>query len=111
MKRVIPFLVFIFFVCGFLGCNTSTTLENTTTTLENTTTTYTTSSTTITTEELLVVDFNSMGGSEVVAISVTEGSTISIPEVFKEGYTLEGWYTSVNNGVTYDENGLFFQMK
>lgn len=107
MRRVILFLIFMFFVYGFLGCNATTTLENPTTTLESQTTTYTTQSTTITTEKQLTVTFNSMGGQEVDSLSVDKGSTIQIPEVSKEGYTLEGWYTSINNGVTYDEKWSF----
>lgn len=53
------------------------------------------------------VTFNSKGGSEVKPFYVMPGSTISIPQVSKEGYTLDGWYTSVNDGMTLDERWSF----
>ncbi len=53
------------------------------------------------------VTFNSNGGSEVAPVYVMPGNTIIIPQVSREGHTLEGWYTSVNGGVTFDERWSF----
>jgi uncharacterized repeat protein (TIGR02543 family) len=53
------------------------------------------------------VTFDSGGGTSVLPVFITPGKTILIPEVSKLGYTLEGWYTSVNNGVTLDEKWSF----
>ncbi len=57
--------------------------------------------------EEYTVYFNTDGASELSAITLEEGSTISIPEVIKENYTLEGWYTSADFGVTLDEKWDF----
>ena len=54
-----------------------------------------------------IVNFDSMGGTEVSTIDVQKGSTISIPSVTREGYTLVGWYTSLNDGETLDEKWSF----
>jgi len=51
--------------------------------------------------------FDSNGGSAVASVNIQEGSTIAIPTTSKEGYTLEGWYTSLNGGVTLDEKWSF----
>ena len=51
--------------------------------------------------------FESKGGTDVDSLTVEEGKTISVPVVSREGYTLEGWYTSVNGGVTLDEKWSF----
>ena len=53
------------------------------------------------------ITFESNGGTEVRSISVKEGESISIPSIIREGYTLEGWYTSINGGVTLDERWSF----
>jgi uncharacterized repeat protein (TIGR02543 family) len=53
------------------------------------------------------VMFNPMGGTEVASVNVEQGQTIRIPQVSREGYTLEGWYTSLNEGVTLDERWSF----
>ena len=104
MKRSIPFfLVFMFFICGLSACN------NLTTNLP--TTSIKTDLTTIQTEDLIQVTFNSMNGSSVEPVYVVKGSTLTIPSVSKEGYTLEGWYTSVNEGVTFDEKWSFLSNK
>ena len=53
------------------------------------------------------VQFDSIGGSEVVPVYVQPGNTIPAPSVSKEGHTLEGWYTSINEGETLDERWSF----
>jgi len=53
------------------------------------------------------VTFDSRGGSLLDPIYVQEDSTIIIPVATKDGYTLEGWYTSLNGGVTLDEKWSF----
>jgi len=54
-----------------------------------------------------VVCFETMGGSAVDSVIVQKGATIQIPTVTREGYTLEGWYTSINSGITLDEKWSF----
>jgi uncharacterized repeat protein (TIGR02543 family) len=53
------------------------------------------------------VIFDSKGGTVVSPVYVMPGKTILIPEVSKIGHTLDGWYTSVNNGATFDERWSF----
>jgi len=53
------------------------------------------------------VTFNTQGGTEVSPVYVLPGRTILIPSTTREGYTLDGWYTSVNNGATLDERWSF----
>ena len=55
----------------------------------------------------VTVDFISNGGSVVSSVTVEKGSAISMPSVVKEGHTLDGWYTSLDNGVTLDEKWSF----
>lgn len=58
-------------------------------------------------EEKINVIFKS--NNEIVNMyeNVIVGSTINMPNVSKEGHTLEGWYTSLNNGETFDEKWKF----
>lgn len=49
-----------------------------------------------------VVVFDSNGGSSIESIQVEHGNLLSKPDVSKEGYSLEGWYTSLDNGETFD---------
>jgi len=53
------------------------------------------------------ITFESNGGTEVGSITVKEGKSISVPNISREGHTLEGWYTSINGGVTLDERWSF----
>jgi len=53
------------------------------------------------------VTFDSNGGTVIDPVHVLIGHTIAIPVVTKNGYTLDGWYTSVNGGVTLDERWSF----
>jgi uncharacterized repeat protein (TIGR02543 family) len=48
-----------------------------------------------------------MGGSQVDAIELEEGKTIPVPEVTREGYTFDGWYTSLDDGKTFDSKWSF----
>ena len=53
------------------------------------------------------VSFDSRGGTTILNQHVPPGSKISIPVVSKEGFTLEGWYTSLDNGQHLDEKWSF----
>ncbi len=57
------------------------------------------------------IDFDSRGGTDVPSIFVKSGSSISIPSVSREGFILEGWYTSLDNGITLDERWSFTKDK
>ncbi len=59
------------------------------------------------TEVLYSVSFQSNGGNAVETQYITEGKTVEIPSINREGYTLEGWYTSLNGGSTLDEEWVF----
>jgi uncharacterized repeat protein (TIGR02543 family) len=56
----------------------------------------------------VTVSFDARGGTPVNSIIVDKGSYIDIPESTKIGHTLEGWYTSLNNGVSLDQKWDFF---
>jgi uncharacterized repeat protein (TIGR02543 family) len=44
-------------------------------------------------------DFNSDGGSDVTAMSGTDGTTITLPSApTRTGYTFDGWFTSATGG-------------
>jgi uncharacterized repeat protein (TIGR02543 family) len=53
------------------------------------------------------VTFETNGGTPVTPTYVLPGKTILIPSTTKDGYTLDGWYTSVNGGITLDERWSF----
>jgi uncharacterized repeat protein (TIGR02543 family) len=53
------------------------------------------------------VQFESQGGNTVEDLLIQEGQSLSIPEVSREGYTLDGWYTSLDDGESYDEKWSF----
>jgi len=53
------------------------------------------------------VTFNPMGGTEVGHVNVEQGQAITIPQVSREGHTLDGWYTSLNEGAILDERWSF----
>jgi uncharacterized repeat protein (TIGR02543 family) len=55
----------------------------------------------------LTVSFDSKGGTSVEEIEVEKGAYLQAPQVFKEGYTFDGWYTSQNSGDTLDEKWSF----
>ena len=58
-------------------------------------------------KEKFLVTFNSLEGTNVENVVVEEGSTLVIPATTRTGYTLDGWYTSLNSGLTYDEKWIF----
>lgn len=53
------------------------------------------------------VEFEPNGGVEIEPQKVEGESSIQVPIAIREGYTLEGWYTSLNNGQTLDEKWSF----
>ena len=55
------------------------------------------------------VAFDSRGGSIIPNQIVEPNSFISPPNVFKEGHNLEGWYTSLNDGVTLENRWNFLE--
>lgn len=54
------------------------------------------------------VSFDSREGSVVSPQTVEPNSFISSPNVSKEGHALEGWYTSLNGGLTLENKWNFF---
>jgi uncharacterized repeat protein (TIGR02543 family) len=58
-----------------------------------------------------IVSFESNGGTLVPQQTLLENSLISIPIVSKEGHTLDGWFTSINNGITLSDKWNFFTDK
>lgn len=57
------------------------------------------------------VTFDSRGGSGVNSQVVSAESLLAPPTVVKEGHTLDGWYTSLNDGQTLDYKWNFFTDK
>ncbi|MCF7931716.1 MAG: leucine-rich repeat protein [Acholeplasmataceae bacterium] len=55
----------------------------------------------------ITITFEANGGTVVAPQKVIEGARLSIPMTIREGYTLDGWYTSINGGVTFDEKWSF----
>jgi len=49
---------------------------------------------------IYTVVFDARGGSEVEAQQVGENELLIVPHTLKQGYTLEGWYTSLENNST-----------
>ena len=58
-------------------------------------------------EDYHIVHFISNFDTEVPSQQVLKGSALSVPNITREGYTLEGWYTSLNNGAILDEKWSF----
>jgi basic membrane protein A and related proteins len=58
-------------------------------------------------DELLKVTWDSMGGSAVDPTYVQLGSYLQLPETHREGYLFDGWYTSIDQGATLDEQWSF----
>ena len=54
------------------------------------------------------VSFDSRGGSNVPNQIVEPNSFVAPPQVSKEGHILEGWYTSLNGGLTLENKWNFF---
>jgi uncharacterized repeat protein (TIGR02543 family) len=57
---------------------------------------------------LFTVTFDSLGGSTVNSQFIESNGFLSPPSVSREGHTLEGWYTSINNGSTLEFKWDFF---
>ena len=60
---------------------------------------------------MVTVSFDASGGSPVEDIEVTKGSLLTVPTSLREGYTIDGWYTSADLGETYDQKWVFESMK
>lgn len=58
-------------------------------------------------EQTYTIVFETNGGTPVESLDVLEGGKLPIPTTSREGYTLDGWYTSVNGGITLDEKWSF----
>jgi len=81
-KLRFQFLFIVFFVLLITGCTDTTNKE-------------------------VTINFDSRGGELIDSIEVTIGRTIEPPLTTRVGYTLEGWYTSLDQGTTLDERWLF----
>ena len=57
--------------------------------------------------ETYVVTFDAKGGNTPNVQYVERGRTASMPSSIREGYTIEGWYTSLDEGITLDEKWSF----
>lgn len=57
--------------------------------------------------EVYTVSFNSMGGTLVDDVMADQDSTISMPDSSKEGYSLDGWFRSLDEGETYSDQWVF----
>ena len=53
------------------------------------------------------VTFDARGGTTPEDQCIEKGNTIAIPLSEKEGYTLDGWYTSLDNGITLEDKWIF----
>ncbi len=53
------------------------------------------------------ITFESSGGTPVESMEVVEGDQLAMPITSREGYTLDGWYTSRRGGLTFDEKWSF----
>ena len=80
MNKKITTISVLFFVFALIGCSFSEEYE---------------------------VRFETNGGTSVSNIIVEAGSVIEAPQTSKEGHTLDGWYTSINQGITLDERWFF----
>lgn len=98
MKKIFSTISILMLLVILSGCNFL---------YETTTTTKDISQSTTEFIERYLVNFDSMEGSTVDSIYVVKGNSIPVPIVLREGYTLDGWYISYNNGITYDEKWDF----
>ena len=78
---------------------TTTKAQETTTTKKVVKTTKATTKATQPAVKTYTVAFNSNGGDFIDAVTVNEGTVVSLPTPVRTGYTFVGWYT---NGVRYD---------
>ncbi len=57
--------------------------------------------------ETFVVTFDAKGVTAPEVQYVQRGNKVIKPTAIREGYLLEGWYTSSDNGITFDEEWIF----
>ena len=96
MKKIIKTIYLLIFIFILFGCDSPTTMGDTTQL----------QSSDLTIEQFLVT-FESMGGTNVESVYVNEHNSVTLPIVQKEGYRLEGWYTSSDGGQTLDTKWNF----
>lgn len=58
-------------------------------------------------DQTVEVSFDSMGGESIDTQLIEKGDTVLEPEISRQGYRLDGWYTSLNNGQTFEEKWSF----
>ncbi|MDD3712799.1 MAG: InlB B-repeat-containing protein, partial [Candidatus Izemoplasmatales bacterium] len=91
-----------FFTFVLISCNANTTTatgtDQTSTTKVTTITTY---GGTISESTIFLVEFDSGGSTLVANQTVLKGNTVEEPSISKTGYSLDGWYLSEDNGVTF----------
>lgn len=58
-------------------------------------------------ENAVYITINSNGGPSLESFYAEKGSTITLPEVTRRGYTLNYWYTIVNQSVQFIQNNTF----
>jgi len=56
-----------------------------------------------------LVRFETRGGTPVSPAIIEDGKLLSIPTSIYQGFAIEGWYTSLNNGLTLNAAWNFFQ--
>ncbi|XFA99122.1 InlB B-repeat-containing protein [Candidatus Izemoplasma sp. B36] len=83
-------IISIFIALFFVACDSNTSNETTLSTLNE-----------------YEVIFDSNGGILIDTMYISEGNQIPIPETSRTGYTIDGWYTSNDSGVSLDEAWIF----
>ena len=56
---------------------------------------------------LPVVTYHNTGDSDIEPFEIGVGAILEVPSVSKEGHRLEGWYTSLDDGTSFDERWSF----
>ena len=57
------------------------------------------------------VSFEANGGTPVNSVVINDGKLLEVPNSTKTGYTIEGWYSSINNGFTFNRKWDFISDK
>ena len=57
------------------------------------------------------VTFEVNGGTPVNSIVIDDGNLLEVPNSTKAGYTIEGWYSSINDGLTLNRKWDFISDK
>ena len=86
----------------------SSSIPNTNGESTNLITTETNSSPVSSLTNLVTITFDSRGGTSISPLQIESNSLITIPNVVNAGHTLDGWYTSLNGGMTFDVKWNFF---